>query len=156
MDYNNIVSSLRELARDELRLKTVNLIRSERLSVQTNKSSREQHYEDYCQRTSHFLAVVAFKVAQVNEADPDKEMNLKALTSLTEATYKEQEERAVDFAKDIEDYNKALSEMDERIAKVQSGETKVSQESLTEVTNRLIKEVTTEAATSLPLTEKAV
>ncbi len=151
MDYNSIISSLRELARDTLRLLKVNEIRADRLSVASRLEKGTKDHETLLADLAHRTAVANFRIAKVDDADPDKDTKLKQWSEDI-ALYNENSTTEVEeFAKFSENLTKELSDLDAKIAKVQSGEYKVCAEALSAETERLIQAITEEAAAGIPL-----
>lgn len=157
MNYNDVVSSLREIARDGLRLKKVNSLRADRLVLSTDLSSTQRNLEDFTLANAKTVAILNFKLAQLVDADPEKEDKTKRYNNDLEFQAKHLTEVTEGGAERVEELNKAISELDERIAKVQSGEWKVDMDALNAAAECLIKEVTHAVASkiSLDTAEKA-
>lgn len=146
MNYNNVVSSLRSLAREELRLKAVNSIRQTLMSLENKLASFTKTHEEMQQNLAKKQAVLNFKLSQIAENDPEREdkqtsiqENLKQYAEAVEADNKE-------FAEVSQKLAEQVAEVNEQIEAVQKGEFKVCKEELQAVTDRLISEVTLELA----------
>lgn len=151
MNYNDIVSTLREIARDGLRLRKVNSLRADRLVVANELSSVERNHEEFVRRSAKEVAILNFRLSQLVDADPEKAEKTERLTKELESCPEELENEAKRFAKEVEALNKQLAEIDERIAKVQSGEWKVDMDVLNREAQDLIEEVTRAAAGKVSL-----
>lgn len=151
MDYNAIVSAVRTLARDELRLLKVNEIRTERLEVSSQLSQVEKNYEELCTDLNHRIAVLGFRLSQIVPSDPDKETKSQQWTEESAEKCAYLEVAAKDFAKTSENLKKELARIDLLIADVQSGKTLVGMEDLESVTARLLSKISEEVTVKIPL-----
>ena len=138
MIYNEIISNLREIARDGLRLKMTSAVRTEINSLDNSKLNvaKEIEHAKLC------IAVCDFEASEIKDNDPRKEDKLKNIVQNKEYAVK----RLEDLEKELKRYDDAITEEMAQVAKIQAGEIKVSKESLEDETNRLIKVVTEEVA----------
>ena len=146
MNYNEVVSSLRSLAREELRLKAVNALRAELLPVTCRKETVNKQTEEALAAFAKKTAVNEFKMAKLDDADPEKAEKIEKLTKENEAILKMVDETRKAAAEAIDSLTAQEKELNEAISKVQAGESKVCKEELNAVTDRLIQEVTGELA----------
>ena len=152
MNYNEVVSSLRSLAREELRLKMVNAVRQDLMELENRSKSNTKAHEENQQRLAKKAAVLNFKLSQLAENDPEREEKLTASQETLKAIAAEQASDNEDFAKLSEAFTKQIAEVSKEIEKIQAGEVKVNKDELEAITNRLISEVTVELAKEVATT----
>ncbi len=116
MNYENVIKSLRELARDALRLSAISGLKADRYDMELDQKQADKH-----------LVVLKYELNELDEAHPNYEARKKEL----DEQIKSQEQYS-------ENVGKCLEKTDKRIADTISGEIKVSKESLTEKTEKLI------------------
>lgn len=152
MNYNEVVSSLRSLAREELRLKAVNAVRQNLMEVQSRADAVAKAGEEFSQSVAKKLAILNFKLAKLDDNDPEKadkeaalNEDIKSLTEFAERKTKETAEVSETLAKE-------LAEVNGKITEIQDGKVKVCKEELEAVANRLISEVTVELAKEVAAT----
>lgn len=132
MTYNNVVSKMRELARDLLRLKATERFRQEILGLENNKKI----HNEFIESLNKDIARTDFKISEIKDNDPDKESkleNLKEVKKNLEDTIEKENEA-------IENINKEITKVNEKIEKLQKGELLVDADSLDKVTNQLLEE----------------
>jgi hypothetical protein len=149
MSYNDTVSAIRLLARDELRMKAVNRMRAGLLDVVNSINAMTKNHEEETAYLNKKLAVLSFKTASLVDADPEKADKLEAYERDTVFAKRQIEENAKHFALRSEDLAKDKAEWEAKIADLESGKTLICKDSLDEVASRLIEEVVTEAAKGL-------
>lgn len=140
MQYNEVISKLREVARDLLRLNKVNRLRTTRLDLTNELNRADKNMDNEAQEAAKHIARKTFSLSQLNEADPDheekKESLEKGIQNIKESLATSQET----YAKWREGIVKSVAEVDEKIAKVQAGESPVNADELSHVTEDLIRE----------------
>lgn len=132
MKYNEIVSALKVIARDQLRLVMVINLRTDLNEVDNRKIKAEQDLAEI----KLDLARVDFKMSQVHAEDPDREAKLKDLedtkTELNTLLTRTQEYIDKTLAKEADEINAKIED-------VTNGKVKVSAERLEETTKELAK-----------------
>jgi len=141
MNYNEIVSALRVAARDVLRMQKVNSLRDQMLEVQNRLDSISKSFEGFSANTAERLAVVAYDMSRLEDANPRKAKLQEQYEGLTKDLTADLEMSRQAYEKEAEGLKKALAEVQERIDKVQSGESKVSAECLSAQVSRMIESV---------------
>ena len=127
MDYIKIIDSLRELARDSLRLSLVSGLKADRFSFEKESSILAKE-----------LAVLNYELANLDTEHPnyDKQRDKK-------------ENVIVYYSDSITSNAKTLKGIDDKIADVVSGKTKVSKDDLACETDKLITAYVREKARDL-------
>ena len=138
MNYNEVISKLREIARDGLRLKLVSNVRTEANSLDNRKIEVNKEIENANLR----IAVIDFETSEIKANDPEKDAKAKELENDKDFWL----EKITKYQERLAELDKQISAEMDHIAKIQAGEVKVSKESLEDETNRLIKVVTEEVA----------
>jgi hypothetical protein len=92
--------------------------------------------EDCQKANEHTILVENYEIGKMDKEHPDYEEDKKAKEE--EAKYAQ--ERVDECLKDIVEVQKALTEQKDGIAKIESGETKVSLEDLNEMVDKLARE----------------
>lgn len=145
MNYSKLVDAFREQARDVLRLRWVSNIKDEVLildnAIASCTKDNECHTKD--------IARAEYRLSKLEQANPDYE-DLK----------KEDEERIKQYNKWIEGNNRRITDLteekakvSEKIAKVESGEFKVSAENLSSKAKELAEEYMKAQASKVKVTE---
>lgn len=141
MNYNETVSTVREIARDGLRLQAVNRFRADLLEVEISKGmvadSRKEIEKD--------TARAEYNLSKVDSANPDFENITKSL----QEDLKYLNEQLESNGKTSENLDKKAEEINKKIDAVQSGETKISKDSLNDETARLLQLMNTQRAQNL-------
>lgn len=139
MNYNSTVSKLRVIARDILRLTTVNRYRDERLTLTNALASLTKHFDENMANIKKAIARLEFSLSKLETADPDYEQSKESM----EADIKDYNEY---MAKETESYVKreqeckeAIAKVDEKITNVQDGKVKVDRDNLSATTRDLIQ-----------------
>lgn len=127
MNYNDILSQLRELARDELRLRAINVLRSDKLEIEILKT-----------KTEHSLEIENYELANLDKDYPDYE-KMKA----------EKDDTIAVLGRQLDIIKRDLENTDNEIVKVVSGETKISKDDLQCLTDKLIARFIREKITEL-------
>jgi hypothetical protein len=148
MNYNTIVSSLRTAARDLLRLKATNRLRDTLLELNTEINQANKAYESTVAQLTKAVAVANYKLGLVEDTDPEATEKRKRLEMDAQYSQEAIEPLTKTHEALTERLNKAIAEVNEAIAKVQSGETLVSMDELSAVTSQFITEVANEAVKS--------
>lgn len=130
--YNEIVSKVRDLARDGVRLQAVNRYRTNRYQAEQDKASLEASIAEEKKN----IARAEFKKSQLVEADPD----FSAKVADQDANIKYHEEAIARLEKSVEATDKLIAEITEKIEKVETGETKMSIDKVEEATKQLLDE----------------
>lgn len=139
------VAAFKLIARDALRM---NLI-TPRLSRISGLENDIKELNDQKTKVEHFIVVENYELSKLDTAHPDYADNKKS----KEESVKILTEESAAITKHIEDTNKVMTEEKDGIAKIESGETKVSLDALNEMVERLVKQdalnqVATVAATN--------
>lgn len=131
-NYNEIVSKVRDLARDQVRLHAVNRYRTEKYEQEQHKTCIEN---DIAELKKNILRA-EFKKSEVKANDPDFESKVKTqddnIQGTTDAIGRVQ--------KIVEIVEKRIAELVEKITKVESGETKMAIENVEAASKALIDE----------------
>lgn len=141
MSYNDIVSKLREIARDQLRMEAISKLRDRLFCFIAEKTD----FEESLVRLNKCIAIKNYQLSKLEDANPQKD----DLQKDYEAAIKDANECIVEFKKNIEDVNKNIADINDKIAKWEKGETKVDAEKMEAISADLVKLVTNEAARSL-------
>jgi len=159
LNYNAIISALRSVARDILRLEKVANIRSDRhkmtVSYDNEISLAEKSVteaEENITTLKKNLARATFTKSQISDEDPDKEEKMNQASKTAEKItldIKQAEKNLaiikLDAENEIENLKAEKAKLetanDLAIQKVQTGETKVCTEDLDSKTQELIKEL---------------
>jgi len=141
LNYNEVVSKLREIARDSIRLIMVARRRSNLYEAnQTLDSINEEIIY-----TNKKFAIEDYKISKIDDNDPEKEDKLKL-----NAEVKKSLENTIERCnKEIETQNKIIADITTSIEDVQDGKVKINTEELNAVTKDLIKKVTESIATEV-------
>lgn len=141
MEYNKIVSEVREIARDGLRLQAVARFRSTLHDLTLEKerlAENRKHVEKNIARSN-------YQLSKIDPANPDAEQETKSLNSNLEYDNKSLESNT----KQVEAVDKQIVEVTKKIEDIQSGVTKISRENLDHETALLLITVTNEQAKKL-------
>lgn len=131
MNYNENVSTFRDLAREEIRLQMTNRRRDIVLSF----DNRIKDGKDWLAKFEKDIARTTYRLSKLEEANPDY-VELKA----NEEKKIEDNKKAIEQTnKSIEDLEKEKNAVVDEITKIQSGDMKVNAEELTEKTKALIE-----------------
>lgn len=129
-DYNDVVSTLREAARDELRLLKTNSVRAKIFSLTAELNEFLLAKKDL----EKDLACANFDLSKIDPADPRAADFKEALDLDIKET--NDEIKGVDAA--ITEMNGLLKEANDKLIDVQDGVWKVSIEALDMIVNRMI------------------
>lgn len=141
MNYNEIVSMLRSSARDVLRLRMVNEVRNKALEVQNVLDAATKRHEELQAAGKERLAVLAYNLSRLEDANPIKEKLAKEYTEASERLAKDLTADAERYNEVADSLNKELEELKKQIDKVQSGEIKVCKSDLSHQVDRMIESV---------------
>lgn len=133
MEYNQLVSKLREIARDQLRLKIIAGVRTTILQINNELDSIAKTENDF----QKSIAIAQYKISKLDDADPEKGDKLARL----EGDIKHYNAHITDLADAKVRYQADATKEEEFINKVQAGEVKVDMDSLEAITKSLIEEV---------------
>lgn len=148
MNYTKIVSQLRATARDNIRMTMINEIKDSQLRDLNNLTDLIDHHKKTAENASHNIKVIDYKASKLDQADPDFEAKQTSYAKHKETAQKSLEivnKVITDLENSIE---KCTAEFNEQIAKIVSGETKVSKIALSQVTCRLIDQIVDESVKS--------
>ena len=148
MNYDAIVQSLRDSARDQLRLKLVNNRRANILVLQNGLNSATKWAEDRIESLKKLIAISEYKLSKLDKADPEYAEKQEEYTKKVEDSKQIIAEVSEGLNKTTKEYSELIKEQQDGIAKIQSGETKVNKEEMTAITNNLIEELGDEAVKS--------
>lgn len=125
------VVAIKKIARDSLRMKLISPRLSKIASLEADITATQKEIAD----TEHDIVVEKYENSVLDQNHPDytkhKTSGEETIKSLTEAN--------VESNKAIDQMNKDIAEQKDGIAKIESGETKVSKEELDELVASLIK-----------------
>ncbi len=125
--YNEIVSSVREAARDSIRLEATNKVRTKLLTL-TKHSDSLKNSTISVDKT---IARLNFAISEVKDNDPDKEETMKEYNEGLANCNKEKES----IAKEQAEVDKIVAELTQKIQDIQDGKVLVSSEHLEELTS---------------------
>jgi chromosome segregation ATPase len=137
-NYNEVISALREVARDFLRLRRINSIRTDILEVNNEIKATEDEILAY----KKDIARAEFRTNSLVEADPDFEDKKK--------TYQETKESHLKSIESLEKHQASLREtvadLNAKINDISAGKSKVDKDELESITQDLLGEYTKEHA----------
>lgn len=142
-NYTEVVSSVKEIARDVLRMELI----SARQSTIYGHESDIKDVNEQIAAYNKDIARSEYRISKIEDANPDKESLLKLETAVIDATKKDIA-RAEELIKSI---NEAIAKENEGIAKIVSGETKVSKDALADLVSDYLDEVGLNAVKALKL-----
>lgn len=135
---NATVAKVREVARDGIRLQMVNKKRDEILSV--NKEIAK--FDDQIEAKKKSVLVAEYEISKLDAEHPKyEEIKLSHEDGIAQ-----RKATLEDLGKRRMELNDTVASINEAIAKIESGETKVSAEKLSEETSKLLEYITAEAA----------
>lgn len=141
MSYNAIISLLREIARDQLRMEGVSNLR--------NKLFGFENAKGFCEKdilaSEKDIAIAKYQSSKLEDANPEKEEVTKMYAKEIDAC----NETIANLKIQIEGLNKDIAVVNEKIAKWESGETKVNADEMEAIALDLVKFVTNETARGL-------
>ena len=126
------VAKFKLIARDTLRM---NLI-SARLSTVASLEGEVKATTDCKTRIEHRVKVAQYELSKLDKEHPDFELNKTEYEALLKGLTVDLEEHT----KEIERLTKLITEQKEGIAKIESGETKVSLDELNALVEKLTRE----------------
>lgn len=137
--YNAVVTLLKEIARDSLRMRHIANLQTELAGAVSGVAAVNADIT----ATKKALARATYALAGIDPENPDAE----DLTVKTQKTI-DRETKTLETLNTINLVNaqKAVADMNAEIAKVEAGEVKMCIESVNSLTKELIKEVTVDAA----------
>ena len=126
------VTAFKLIARDALRMNMI----SPRLSNLSDLQNRITDLSKGQAAYNHSAIVANYEISKLDKEHPDyEEKKAKLLERVKNAT-----EYSEDITKQIAEVQKEIDEQNTGIAKIESGETKVSLDDLNSLTERLVKE----------------
>jgi hypothetical protein len=131
-----IVDTLREQARDLIRMKEINSLKTFILEEKNKISESEKYLES--QRKQ--LLYAKFALVKLDQADPDYSSEKVRLEQLIASDEKRINRLEITSQWNVEDINVCITKLESDIKKWESGEKKVSKELLEETTKKLISE----------------
>lgn len=130
LNYNDVVSTLREAARDELRLVKTNSVRAQLFSLNSDMNKLNEVKKEL----EKDLTCNKYDLSKVDAADPRAEDYKTGLAEDLKVINAEME----NLNKEITAVEEAIKDRTAKLADVQSGAWKVSIESLDLIVNRMI------------------
>lgn len=131
------VQSIRDKARDILRLKAINRfmekIYRHNMALETLPSQVEAPTKDV-QRAE-------YKLSKLDPEDPDFETKKERAEQNVEAAQTALQETQERVAEETKQHQEAITELEEKIVKVESGETKISIDKSDELTREMIDQL---------------
>jgi chromosome segregation ATPase len=124
--YNEIVSTVREAARDAIRLEATNNVRTKLLTLAKHTDCLKGNILNIDKR----IARLNFAISEIKDNDPDKEELMKEHNEGLENYNKEKE----GIAKEQAEIDKMVEELNLKIQDIQSGKVLVSTERLEDLT----------------------
>lgn len=140
MNYNNIVSSVRVAARDFLRLKATNRFRDELLELETAKTTLQKAFDQRAADQTLQVADLEYQLSKVEDRDPRAASKREALNARLEEARNVSPAYAEQYEKNLALLGGQITKTLEKIAKIQSGETKISKDEMTAVANDLLSQ----------------
>lgn len=144
-NYNEIISSLREIARDQIRMKAINRVRT----VLLNESQTRNQLKENLTTLKLELATNEYELTTMDANHPKHEKRLERKNKDIEnikATIEEAE-------KDIVEQEKVIADVNKNIDEITKGEYKVNKEDLECVTNGLVEQVIREHAKNIEISD---
>lgn len=148
MQYNEIVSSVRTVARDVLRLKTINTLRDRLLDLNNGLTACQKRHDESVLALNKQIAIANYQTGLVVDADPEAEDKRLKFAKVVESATKSMEQVTANYIECDADFQKAIADVKESIAKVESGEIKMDKNELSQLADNFIHEVTNEAVRS--------
>jgi chromosome segregation ATPase len=130
-NYNEVISALREVARDFLRLRRINGIRTDVLQANNEIKS----IEDAILAEKKQVARAEFRLTSLNENDPDLEDKTKDYNDNKEYALKSIER----YEKEKANVTHTVADLNAKLADISSGKHKVDMEELEGVTHDLLE-----------------
>ena len=132
----NIVKSAKERARDILRAQAVNGQKTAITELKTQKTNLEKEIE----KPTKEVARAEYKLSKIDEANPDFEVLKENAETSVKAAKENLETMEKYVKKESEKMDKKVTERNEKITKWETGETMVSLEAMTDLTNKIIED----------------
>ena len=126
------VAAFKVIARDALRMKLI----SPKLSTIASLQSTITGYQKEIATNDHLLVVLNYEVSKLDTNHPDYAVFQKNKTDNINAITTD----SVNINKSIVEVQKQIDEKNTEIAKIESGETKVSLEDLNELVDKMVRE----------------
>lgn len=139
-NYNTIVATAKLSARDVLRAELISARQTKISNLETERENLTKEANDYLARLKKDIARNAYKLSKLEDANPDAEDIKKYCKTDDEFSNKEIERTTKQLAEETEAINKMITEQKEGIAKIESGETKVSLARLNEIANNFVQD----------------
>ena len=126
------IAAFKVIARDALRMKLI----SPRLSTISGYQSTITEYQKEIAANDHLIIVLNYEISKLDTNHPDYAVFQKIKTDKVNARTNE----SIEINKDIVNVQKQIDEQNASIAKIESGETKVSLEDLNELVDKMVRE----------------
>lgn len=150
--YQTVISAARELARDTLRTRNIHKLIRDKAELNRQVDEVAKDADTAFQEAKKQLAIVNYKISKVDEADPEAKEKLEALGNQLENATKalgraeDAQKQALTFKNEV---GLELTKLDERIAKWETGESKVQLENLNELAREYVELAFQEKAKAL-------
>jgi len=141
VNYNEVVSKLRVLARDEMRLDKTNRVRAEIFILESQLKDLNDTKTNYTKR----LACVNYDLSKVDSLDPRAEDLKEGFNN----NIKSINEMLLEIDKEIVDLNKVLTDRNAKILDVQNGVWKASIDAINDKVATMISTYTKTAVSKL-------
>jgi hypothetical protein len=144
-NYAENISTAKKVARDYLRTKAMLPLSSQVNELKTQVRQENENFEGQKKNIEHTIAVKNFEAQNLPEAHPNKTKVMEEAAKYEEAanqTLQKSKELSDRYIESLEERIKALQD---RLAKWESGETKVSKEELERVALELLSDATKKA-----------
>ena len=150
--YQTVISGARELARDTLRTRNIHKLIRDKAELNRQVDEATKDADNAFKDAKKALDVVNYKISKVDEADPEAKEKLEVLGNQLEDATKalnraeDAQKAALTFKNEV---GLELSKIDERIAKWETGESKVQLENLNELAREYVELAFQEKAKTL-------
>jgi hypothetical protein len=131
MNYNSVVSVLRTIARDWLRMEKTNRVKDQILEYKTKISSLEKSVKDYEKQ----IEIEKFDLSEIKDNNPRKEELVKIANENMKFLFEKIDERN----KDIKDVQTCVDDRTKELDIIQAGTWKADREELSNRANKLIE-----------------
>lgn len=150
--YQEVIAKARTLARDTLRTRNIHTLIREKAEIDRVIAEKRRNVEEAIKEAKLNVARMEFRLSQVNEADPDRTETIAGLTELLNAaksTLQSAEALQDDLAAEAAQADTAKAELDTRIAKWETGESKVQLDNVNTLSREYIETYFQELAKKL-------
>lgn len=154
MNYNDVVKKLREMARDVLRLKRTNKLRSDLLASQNQVDMEKKVQADYLALQNKRIAQAQYDLTKLDPANPSFADKQKGLNDAITEYQKAIQESGDNSVKLLTTLQKPIDELNKKIAETQDGTWKCDMCALQTETDVLVQKVMENAALSVSLADE--